>query len=73
MDAQYFYGFPLQLWLMSSNVPSRSFNDTLGLISVGLDVSCVVFGVLTTQVLIYFRRYPTDRLVYQYLVRFCWC
>lgn len=48
---------------------SMSFHGTLGAASIGFYFSCVVFGVLTTQVVVYFQRFPNDRLVYKALVR----
>lgn len=47
-----------------------SFDSTLGAASIGFSVSCVVFGVLSTQVFTYFQRYPSDRPAYKILVRF---
>ncbi|KAF5377942.1 hypothetical protein D9615_006750 [Tricholomella constricta] len=45
-----------------------SLHSTLGAASVGLSVSCIVFGILTTQVFLYFRRYPADRPFYKIIV-----
>lgn len=47
-------------------------DSTLGAASIGFSVSCVVFGVLTTQVYTYFRRYPSDRVAYKLLVVVLW-
>lgn len=51
---------------------SPSLNSTLGAASIGLNVSCIVFGVLTTQAYLYFRRYPEDRPFYKALVGILW-
>ncbi|GLB45095.1 hypothetical protein LshimejAT787_1901730 [Lyophyllum shimeji] len=47
-------------------------DSTLGAVAIGLSVSCVVFGVLSTQVFLYYRRYPADRLFYKLLVGIIW-
>ncbi|KAF8158032.1 hypothetical protein B0H34DRAFT_707244 [Crassisporium funariophilum] len=52
--------------------PILVFDDTLGAASIGFSVSCVVFGVFTTQVFVYFQRYPLDRPAYKFLVAFLW-
>jgi hypothetical protein len=44
-------------------------NNTLGAILVGFAVSCVAYGILLTQIYVYFSRYPSDRPMYKYLVR----
>lgn len=49
-----------------------SLDSTLGAAAIGLSVSCVVFGILTTQVFLYFRRYPADRPFYKVLVGVIW-
>lgn len=49
-------------------IPNLSTHDTLGPLSIGFSISCVVFGIFTTQVYIYFNRYPLDKPVYKYLV-----
>ncbi|KAF8994485.1 hypothetical protein BDQ17DRAFT_1095337 [Cyathus striatus] len=49
-----------------------SFHDTLGAVLIGFAVSCVVFGVLTTQVFVYFQRYPADKPGYKILVGGLW-
>jgi hypothetical protein len=53
---------------MFTAASTLSLDSTLGSISIGYSVSCFVFGILTTQVFIYYRKYPSDRLQYQYLV-----
>ena len=45
-------------------------DSTLGAVFVGFNISCVVFGVLTTQAYVYFQRFPLDRLPYKILVSF---
>ncbi|KDR82515.1 hypothetical protein GALMADRAFT_237851 [Galerina marginata CBS 339.88] len=49
-----------------------SLDNTLGAASIGFSVSCVVFGVLTTQLFVYFQRFPSDRIVYKLLVAALW-
>lgn len=47
--------------------------NTLGAASIGFNVACCLFGVLTTQVFIYFKRYCLDRPIYKFLVCCCHC
>ncbi|KIM43035.1 hypothetical protein M413DRAFT_69508 [Hebeloma cylindrosporum] len=47
---------------------SLSIQNTLGVASIGFSVSCAVFGILSTQVFVYFQRYPADRAIYKVLV-----
>ncbi|KAJ7085532.1 hypothetical protein C8R44DRAFT_893821 [Mycena epipterygia] len=47
-----------------------TFDNTLGAIVVGFAASCVVFGVLLTQVWTYFGRYNSDAQTYKFLVLF---
>ncbi|KAF8192167.1 hypothetical protein BJ912DRAFT_278783 [Pholiota molesta] len=54
------------------SMQSMSFHGTLGAASIGFYFSCVVFGVLTTQVVVYFQRFPNDRLAYKALVALLW-
>jgi len=51
---------------------SLKFDDTLGATAIGFAVSCVVFGVFTTQVFVYFQRYHSDRPAYKVLVSLLW-
>ncbi|KAF9561798.1 hypothetical protein CPC08DRAFT_761878 [Agrocybe pediades] len=51
---------------------STTIGSTLGAASIGFYVSCVVFGVFTTQIFVYFRRFPSDRLAYKVLVASLW-
>lgn len=51
---------------MASLLPT--YHETLGAASVGFSLSCGVFGVLTTLLFIYFRRYPQDTVGYKALV-----
>jgi len=45
-----------------------SIPNTLGAASIGYSVSCAVFGVMAVQLLIYFQRFPSDKLGYKLLV-----
>ncbi|PPQ85168.1 hypothetical protein CVT25_004175 [Psilocybe cyanescens] len=45
-----------------------SVDNTLGAAFIGFGVSCVVFGVLTTQIFVFYRRFPMDRMAYKLLV-----
>jgi hypothetical protein len=47
-----------------------TFHETLGAASIGFSLSCGVFGILTTQMFIYFKRYPKDKAGYKALVSF---
>ncbi|KAF9465362.1 hypothetical protein BDZ94DRAFT_394202 [Collybia nuda] len=57
---------------MSSAIGGLSFDSTLGAASIGFSVSCVVFGVLSTQAFTYFQKYPSDRPAYKVLVATLW-
>ncbi|KAJ6612011.1 hypothetical protein B0H10DRAFT_335774 [Mycena sp. CBHHK59/15] len=52
----------------SPHPPSFTFDNTLGAMVVGFAASCVVFGVLLTQVWTYFGRYNLDKPIYKLLV-----
>ncbi|KAJ6571615.1 hypothetical protein B0H19DRAFT_1064682 [Mycena capillaripes] len=45
---------------------------TLGAFQIGVLVSCVLFGVLTTQTYIYYSRFPDDSPKLKALVAFVW-
>ncbi|KAL1746908.1 hypothetical protein HDZ31DRAFT_61732 [Schizophyllum fasciatum] len=47
-------------------------DQTIGAMSIGFSVSCLLFGVLSTQVFIYFRRYPHDMYGYKAFVIGIW-
>ncbi|KAJ6454144.1 hypothetical protein C8R45DRAFT_1112088 [Mycena sanguinolenta] len=47
-------------------------DDTLGAALIGFACSCVVFGINTNQCLVYYQRYPGDRLVYKLIVALIW-
>ncbi|TRM65020.1 hypothetical protein BD626DRAFT_567876 [Schizophyllum amplum] len=47
-------------------------DETIGAMSIGFSVSCLLFGVLSTQVFIYFRRYPYDMYGYKAFVIGIW-
>jgi len=47
-------------------------DNTLGAAFIGFTLSCMVFGVLTTQVYTYFRLFPQDRVIHKFLVIFVW-
>lgn len=53
-----------------SSGPKLAFDSTLGAASVGFFASAILFGVLTTQVFTYFRRYPSDKPGYKALVSY---
>ncbi|KJA16956.1 hypothetical protein HYPSUDRAFT_71025 [Hypholoma sublateritium FD-334 SS-4] len=44
-----------------------AFDSTLGAAFIGFFFSCVVFGMLTMQVFVYFQRFPKDRIPYKAL------
>lgn len=46
-----------------------SLSLTIGALVVGVFVSSFLFGIITVQVHIYFRRFPDDGLVIKALVR----
>ncbi|KAF8879098.1 hypothetical protein CPB84DRAFT_318120 [Gymnopilus junonius] len=48
-------------------------DSTLGATFIGFNISCVIFGILTTQVYVYFQRFPLDKLAYKLLVAALWC
>ena len=47
-------------------------DQTIGAMSIGFSLSCLLFGVLSTQVFIYFRRYPPDMYGYKAFVIGIW-
>ncbi|KAL1723270.1 hypothetical protein EV715DRAFT_246689, partial [Schizophyllum commune] len=47
-------------------------DQTIGAMSIGFSLSCLLFGVLSTQVFIYFRRYPHDMYGYKAFVVGIW-
>ena len=47
-------------------------DQTIGAMSIGFSLSCLLFGVLSTQVFIYFRRYPHDMYGYKAFVVSIW-
>ncbi|KAL1663049.1 hypothetical protein GGF50DRAFT_103447 [Schizophyllum commune] len=47
-------------------------DQTIGAMSIGFSLSCLLFGVLSTQVFIYFRRYPHDMYGYKAFVIGIW-
>ncbi|TFK27563.1 hypothetical protein FA15DRAFT_701772 [Coprinopsis marcescibilis] len=49
-----------------------TYHSTLGAASVGFSISCAVFGMLTTQVIIYYQRYFEDTNGYKILVGLLW-
>ncbi|ESK86177.1 hypothetical protein Moror_10971 [Moniliophthora roreri MCA 2997] len=51
---------------------SPNVEDTLGAALIGLGVSCIVFGILSTEVFTYYSRYPRDPNGYKLLVAFVW-
>ncbi|KAJ7290032.1 hypothetical protein C8J57DRAFT_335947 [Mycena rebaudengoi] len=50
------------------STPAFTFDNTLGAMVAGFAVSCVVYGVLLTQVWTYFWRYNGDGVTYKFLV-----
>lgn len=46
----------------------QTIDNTLGAVLVGFAVSCCVYGILITQIYMYFSRYPSDRPFYKLLV-----
>ncbi|KAJ7233015.1 hypothetical protein C8J57DRAFT_1382627 [Mycena rebaudengoi] len=53
-------------------VLSSDLNTTLGALEIGVLVSCVLFGVTTVQVYIYYTRFPDDSRFLKGLVVFVW-
>ncbi|EEB93148.1 hypothetical protein MPER_08240, partial [Moniliophthora perniciosa FA553] len=51
---------------------SPKVEDTLGAALIGFSVSCIVFGILSTEVFTYYSRYPRDPNGYKLLVAFVW-
>ena len=51
---------------MGSLLPT--WHETLGAASIAFSISCGVFGIFTTLIFIYFRRYPKDKVWYKVLV-----
>lgn len=51
---------------------SPDVSSTLGAALIGFSVSCVVFGILSTEVFTYYGRYPRDPYRYKLLVAALW-
>ncbi|KAL0961184.1 hypothetical protein HGRIS_006155 [Hohenbuehelia grisea] len=47
-------------------------DSSLGSAFVGSSLSCIVFGILSTQLVSYFRYYPSDKLGYKLIVILIW-
>ncbi|KAJ7224963.1 hypothetical protein B0H12DRAFT_1149692 [Mycena haematopus] len=47
-------------------------DDTLGAALIGFAFSCVAFGVNTNQCVVYYQRYPGDRIAYKLIVALIW-
>ncbi|KAK0221341.1 hypothetical protein IW262DRAFT_892719 [Armillaria fumosa] len=61
--------------ILSSSHPMSSklaLWDTLGVLYVGATISAILFGITNLQVVIYYKRYPTDWWVYRYSVAVLW-
>lgn len=58
--------------LMSSSPPHLTFDKTLGALLVGFAVACVLWGVLNTQIIMYFTQFKSDRPMYKLLVILIW-
>ncbi|KAF9258572.1 hypothetical protein L218DRAFT_1080363 [Marasmius fiardii PR-910] len=55
-------------------VPSGvTIDNTLGAVLVGFAFACCIYGILFSQVFSYFSNYPSDRLVYKFLVVLILC
>ncbi|EEB94937.1 hypothetical protein MPER_06173 [Moniliophthora perniciosa FA553] len=55
---------------MSSSPSSAkvTIDNTLGAVLVGFAVACCIYGILVTQVFTDYSNYPSDRVVYKFLV-----
>ncbi|KAK0243608.1 hypothetical protein EDD85DRAFT_1017460 [Armillaria nabsnona] len=49
-----------------------SLGDTFGALFVGATIGTILFGIMNVQVLIYYKRYPNDWLLYRYSVALFW-
>ncbi|KII86701.1 hypothetical protein PLICRDRAFT_265447 [Plicaturopsis crispa FD-325 SS-3] len=56
----------------SSIPPDFTVDNTLGAAFIGFGFSCLFLGISSAQVYRYFRRFPSDRLVYKLLVVLVW-
>ncbi|KAF7373567.1 hypothetical protein MSAN_00567100 [Mycena sanguinolenta] len=52
--------------------PAVSFNSTLGALEIGVLLSCILFGVTTTQIFTYYGLFPEDSLSLKALPAFVW-
>ncbi|THG98803.1 hypothetical protein EW026_g3441 [Hermanssonia centrifuga] len=57
---------------MSVDIGAVTKDNTYGAAFVGFACSCVVFGIVCTQMWTYFQRYPLDRPFYKVLVAVLW-
>ncbi|KAF7362624.1 hypothetical protein MVEN_00611400 [Mycena venus] len=51
---------------------SSNLNTTLGVMQISVLISCVLFGVMTTQTYIYYSRFPGDSYKLKTFVAFIW-
>lgn len=57
---------------MSTEFALPRFDNTLGALLVGFAVSATAFGMLTIQVVTYYRRFPQDKAAYKALAALIW-
>ncbi|KAH7870119.1 hypothetical protein F5879DRAFT_923963 [Lentinula edodes] len=58
---------------MSSVFDLKFLNNTLGAGLIGYSISCVIFGIFTTQTISFYHKYRSDPLKLKILVGVVWC
>ncbi|KAJ7700749.1 hypothetical protein B0H17DRAFT_1176649 [Mycena rosella] len=67
-----FWSFSNATLMASTPALNFDFNSTLGALQIGIVVSCVLFGVTTTQTYTYYGRFPNDSRGLKLLVALVW-
>ncbi|KAK0221322.1 hypothetical protein IW262DRAFT_1459516 [Armillaria fumosa] len=52
---------------LSRSIPS--IGDTFGILYIGATIATILFGITNLQMVIYYKKYPNDILLYQYTVK----
>ncbi|KAJ3858732.1 hypothetical protein EV359DRAFT_68770 [Lentinula novae-zelandiae] len=58
---------------MSPVLDLKFLNNTLGATFIGYSISCVIFGIFTTQTISFYHQYRSDPLKLKILVGVVWC
>lgn len=59
---------PLMVDTITTLPPGLSLNNTIGALEIGIIISAIAFGILTLQVVQYYRNYDKDKWYLKLLV-----